>query len=106
MGDLLRSLVRESKKWTILCHWGESLQMVSELLPSVRWGDVHKLLRVASGHLLGCQEWGDPMKVDSWEAGSQEGGYCDVPHQLGMGMWHPSKCPLATLKSLCTLSPS
>jgi len=26
MGDLLGSLVWESQKWTILCHWGGSLQ--------------------------------------------------------------------------------
>jgi hypothetical protein len=37
MGDLLESLVRGSQKRTILCHWGESLQMVSESLPSLKW---------------------------------------------------------------------
>jgi len=34
---------------------------------------VHKPMRVASGHLLGSQEWGDPMRVTSGDAGSQEG---------------------------------
>jgi len=30
-------------------------------------------MRVASGHLLGRQEWGDPMRVASEDAGSQKG---------------------------------
>jgi len=34
---------------------------------------VHKPMKVANGHLLGCQEWGDPMKVASGDVGSQEG---------------------------------
>jgi hypothetical protein len=34
---------------------------------------MHKPMRVASGHSLGHQEWGDPMKVASEDAGSQEG---------------------------------
>jgi len=34
---------------------------------------MHKLIRVASKHLLGHQEWGDPMRIVSGDAGSQEG---------------------------------
>jgi hypothetical protein len=37
--------------------------MVSELLSNLRWGVAHKPMRVASGHLLGRQEWDDPMRV-------------------------------------------
>jgi hypothetical protein len=52
---------------------GGSLQMVSEPLPNLRWGSVDKPMRVASGYSLGCQEWGDLMRVASGDAGSQEG---------------------------------
>jgi len=34
---------------------------------------MHKLIRVASKHLLGHQEWGDPMRVTSGDAWSQNG---------------------------------
>jgi len=34
---------------------------------------VHKLMRVASGHSLGRQEWSDPMRVANGDSGSQEG---------------------------------
>jgi hypothetical protein len=51
----------------------ESLQMVLEPWPSLRWGNVHKPMWVASGHSLGCQQWGDPMRVASGYAGSQKG---------------------------------
>jgi hypothetical protein len=47
--------------------------MVSKPLPSLRWGSMHKPMRVASGHSLGRQECGDPMRVDSRDNGSQEG---------------------------------
>jgi len=47
--------------------------MISEPLPSLRWGSVHKPMRVTSEHSLGRQEWGDPMRVASGDAGSQEG---------------------------------
>jgi hypothetical protein len=30
-------------------------------------------MRIANGHLLGRQEWGDPMRIASGDAGSQEG---------------------------------
>jgi hypothetical protein len=33
---------------------------------------VYKPIRVISEHLLGRQEWGDPMRVASEDAGSQE----------------------------------
>jgi hypothetical protein len=46
--------------------------MVSEPLPSLRWGSVHKPMRVASGHSLGRQEWGDPIRIASGDAGPQE----------------------------------
>jgi hypothetical protein len=47
--------------------------MVSESLSNLRWESVHKPMRVASKHSLGHQELGDPMKVASGDAGSQEG---------------------------------
>jgi len=34
---------------------------------------VHKLMRVVNGHSLGCQEWGDPIRVASGDAGFQDG---------------------------------
>jgi hypothetical protein len=36
-------------------------------------GSVHKPMRVASGHSLGYQEWGDPIRVNNEDAESQEG---------------------------------
>jgi hypothetical protein len=30
-------------------------------------------MRVASGHSLGCQDWGDPIMVASGDVGSEEG---------------------------------
>jgi hypothetical protein len=47
---------------------------------------MHKPMRVTSGHSLGCQQWGDPIRFATGDAGSKEGGDCDVPHRLGMGM--------------------
>jgi hypothetical protein len=47
--------------------------MVSESLSNLRWGSVHKLIRVASWHLVGPQEWGDPMRVANEDAVSQKG---------------------------------
>jgi hypothetical protein len=41
--------------------------------PAWDGGSVHKPIRVADGHLLGCQEWGDPMRVASEDAGSKGG---------------------------------
>jgi hypothetical protein len=52
---------------------GESLQMVSKPLPSLRWGSVHKPIRVASGHSLGRQELGDPIRAANGDAEFQEG---------------------------------
>jgi hypothetical protein len=54
--------------------------------PAWDGGSVHKPMRVAGGHSLGRQEWGDPMRVASEDAGSKGGGDCDVPHRLGMRM--------------------
>jgi len=34
---------------------------------------------------MGCQEWGDPMRVASGTLGPK-GGDCDVLHHLGIGM--------------------
>jgi hypothetical protein len=34
---------------------------------------MHKPMKVACGNLLGCQEWGDPIRVASGNAESQEG---------------------------------
>jgi hypothetical protein len=41
--------------------------------PAWDGGSVHKPKRVAGGHLLGCQEWVDPMRVASKDAGSKGG---------------------------------
>jgi histidine ammonia-lyase len=41
-------------------------------------------MRVVSGHLLGHQEWGDPMRVASGDTGSQE-GVIVTSHMLGNG---------------------
>jgi hypothetical protein len=46
-----------------VCRWGGVLQMVSEPLPNLRWGKVHKPMKVASGGSLGRQEWANPMRV-------------------------------------------
>jgi hypothetical protein len=40
--------------------------------PAWDGGSVYKPIRVISEHLLGRQEWGDPMRVASEDAGSQE----------------------------------
>jgi hypothetical protein len=53
----------------IVCHWGGMLQMVSEPLPSLRWGER------AQAH-KGCQR-------GRWVL---RGGDCDIPHCLGMEM--------------------
>jgi hypothetical protein len=34
---------------------------------------MHKPMRVANEHSLGCQGWGDPMRVASRDVGSQDG---------------------------------
>jgi hypothetical protein len=34
---------------------------------------VHKPMKVACGHSLGHQKWGDPTKVASWDVRSQAG---------------------------------
>jgi hypothetical protein len=47
--------------------------MVSKPLSSLTWGSEHKPMRIASGHSLGRQEWGDPMRVTSGDSRSQEG---------------------------------
>jgi hypothetical protein len=47
---------------------------------------MHKPMRVASGHLLGRQEWVDSMRVASEDARSQDGGDYDVSHRLRIGM--------------------
>jgi hypothetical protein len=54
-----------------VCHSGEVLQMVSEPLPSLRWGERAQAREgVASGHSLGRQEWANPMRVASEDVGS------------------------------------
>jgi hypothetical protein len=74
MGDLLGSLIRGAKSGQYCVIGGGSLQMVSEPLPSLRWWErAQAQERVAGGHSLGCQEWGDPMRVASEDAGSQGG---------------------------------
>ena len=55
----------------VVSYWGGVLQMVSEPLPSQRWGERAQALEgVARGHSLGCQEWANPMKVASEDDGS------------------------------------
>jgi len=46
--------------------------MVLEPLPSLRWGECAQAHK-ASGHSLGRQEWGDPLKVASRDARPLEG---------------------------------
>jgi hypothetical protein len=46
---------------------------------------MHKPIRVASGHSLESQEWGDPIRVASEDTESQVGDY-DIPHHLRIGM--------------------
>jgi hypothetical protein len=73
MGDLLGSLVWRSQKRTILCRlrWDVTNGIRTIAQPEMG-GSVHKPMRVASGHLLGCQECGDPMRVSSGDAKTQE----------------------------------
>jgi hypothetical protein len=47
--------------------------MVLEPFLSLRWGCMHKPIRVASELSMGCQEGGDSMRVANGDAGSQEG---------------------------------
>jgi hypothetical protein len=50
MGDLLGSLIQGSQKRTILCVIGVGCyKMISEPLPSLRWGRVHKSMKATSG---------------------------------------------------------
>jgi hypothetical protein len=46
-----------------------SLQVVSESLPSLRWGEHTQ----AHGHLLRRQELSDPMRITCRDAGFQDG---------------------------------
>jgi hypothetical protein len=47
--------------------------MVSETLPSLRWGERAQAHGVTKGHSLGRREWGDPMGVANGDSGSEEG---------------------------------
>jgi hypothetical protein len=62
--------IRGAKSEQYCVIGGGSLQMVLEPFPSLRWGSVHKPMRVTSGHSLGLQEWGDPMRVANGDVGS------------------------------------
>jgi len=58
MGDILGSLVREAKSGQYCVVGGGSLQMVSESLPNLRWGE---RTRAHEGHrraLCGMQRMG------------------------------------------------
>jgi len=86
MCDLLKNLVWESKKRTILCCWGWVVTNGIRAIAQPEMGSVYKLMRVASRHSLGCQEWGDPIRIVIGDVGFQEGGDCDVPYHLRMEM--------------------
>jgi hypothetical protein len=74
MGGLLGNLVRGSQKRTNIVLLGVGrYKWYQSHFPAWDGGTVHKPIRVASGHLLRLQEWGDPMRVASGDAGSQEG---------------------------------
>jgi hypothetical protein len=71
MGDLLGSLIRGNQKRTILCRLGWVITNGIRAIAQPEIGrSMHKPVRDASGHLLGRQEWGDPMRVASGEARS------------------------------------
>jgi hypothetical protein len=69
MGDLLGSLVWGAKSGQYCVIGGESLQMVSEPLPSLRWG-----VRAQANEGRQRGRW------------VQRGSDCDVPHRLRMRM--------------------
>jgi len=63
-----------SQKRTILCHWGWVVTNgIRAIAQPEMVGVCTSPKRVAGGHSLGCQEWGDPMRVASEDAGSQGG---------------------------------
>jgi hypothetical protein len=49
-------------------------------------GNVHKSMRVASGHSFRPQEWEGSHEGRQWGRWVPRGGDCDVPHRLGMWM--------------------
>jgi hypothetical protein len=69
MDDLLESLVWGAKSGQYCVIGGESLQMVSEPLPSLSWWERAQAYK---GHQRG-----------RWVLG---GGDCDILHRLGMRM--------------------
>jgi hypothetical protein len=76
MGDLLGSKKSDmgNQKRTILCHWGWVVTNgIKAIAQPEMVGACTSPKRVAGGHSLGCQEWGDPMRVASEDAGSQGG---------------------------------
>jgi hypothetical protein len=78
MGDLLGSLVWEAKSVQYCVIGGGSLQMVSELLPSLRWWE-----RVHANEGRQRGRW------------VQIGGDCDVPHRLRMRIYlYVYKCTI------------
>jgi hypothetical protein len=86
MDDLLGNLIWRSQNRTVLCRYGGSLQMVSELLYSLRWGE--------HAHADKGHQWalaGTPRIERSHKGRQQEcwvlrEGDCDVPHRLDRKM--------------------
>jgi hypothetical protein len=56
MCDLLKNLVWESQKRTILCRWGWVVTNDIRAIAQLEMESVYKLMRVASRHSLGCQQ--------------------------------------------------
>ena len=79
MGNLLeKSGSGESKVDNIVCQWDGGYKWYQSHCPTWNGGNEHKLMKVASGHLLGRQEWANPMKVTSKDAGVPRGGDCGI----------------------------
>jgi hypothetical protein len=60
-------------------HWGWVVRNDIKAIFKPEIDSVHKPIMVASGHSLGHQEWGDPIRVASENAESQE-GVIVMPH--------------------------
>jgi len=74
MCDLLKNLVWESQKRTILCRWGWVVTNDIRAIAQLEMGSVYKLMRVASRHSFGCQQWGDPIRIVIGDVKLSRGG--------------------------------
>jgi hypothetical protein len=70
MVELLRSLVQESQKRIILCVIGVGWGLTNDIrsIAHLEMGEHAQAYEVANGHLLGHQEWVNPMRVASGDA--------------------------------------